>query len=239
MGLPGRFLANIDSERLDLSEEDPLKRYDHKAFESLPFEAYAVAHPSLFKAGPRKEVTELFAGKCWRVFPCYTNEIPDAGDTTWAKQLVRHLDYTTLTREPMPACRWARYRPSTPTRSTKRRRAPGKARTIRRHDRRIPMPVRNLVEECYEVESWKGDVLRFANGEVTLEPDGPSYPVGGITEAKDVVLQQEHPLQEDRFVDDHLHHRDRPLQEGRLVPHRQGLHHQVRRLALRHSNNGG
>lgn len=174
-----KFLASIDDERLDLSDDNPLQRFDRKAFTSLPFEAFALVHPSLTGNGNLKDLNAT----CWRAFPCYPNEIPDNGDLKWAKEVLKGVSHSMLSRGPMPACKMARYEQSTPERSAKRRRKPVRVRP----DSPNMFPARNLVDECLDIENWKGDVIRFAEASVTLLPDGPHHPVAGIAEANTIM----------------------------------------------------
>jgi len=175
------LLAGIDEEQRDVSAEVPLKRYDRKPIESLPFPAYAVLHPSMKTGAVRSEAKELFGERCWDVFPCYPSEVPDLVEPSWTKMQMRSLNRTDLTRDPMPAYRWARYSPSTPARSKKRQLRPGKASGNNNY-----FPIQSLVEECWEVQNWKGEQLRFADGGVTLS-DGSTYPLAGMEEAEEIT----------------------------------------------------
>ena len=83
-----RWLAALDPSVLDrVSEERPVRYLEGSPLP--PFPGHAIVHPSLTRAAPSSLVTELLAGRTYRVLLVHRSEIADDMDATWAKaQLV-------------------------------------------------------------------------------------------------------------------------------------------------------
>lgn len=79
-----RWLAALDPRALDgVSEERPVRYVDGSPLP--PFSGHAIVHASLTRAAPSSLVTELLAGRTYRVVLVHRSEIAEDMDATWAK----------------------------------------------------------------------------------------------------------------------------------------------------------
>jgi hypothetical protein len=83
-----RWLAALDPRVLDrVSEERPVRYLEGSPLP--PFSGHAIVHASLTRAAPSPLVTELLAGRTYRVLLVHRSEIAEDMDARWAKaQLV-------------------------------------------------------------------------------------------------------------------------------------------------------
>ena len=178
------WMSSVTGEELALATPDaPLVYVARKPVFELPFDGFAIAHPTLAEYNISDLTKDLLPNRAYLVFPCHRSEVAKDMDPQWAKTQKAYVGWADLDRAPCSAVRWVRYAKPKAEKSKPKGRRP-----LRPQDAASVVAKLRPRGDWVDVENWNRRVLRFSDGRVALLDDGTSRAVVGKQDAEQVVL---------------------------------------------------